>query len=183
MRERHEAQPGAQCLLLIGNLLQIRDLLQVEGRLRCASALSFHGPSLSPHELMSLFAGSVYVEAVIYLEVLGAPIAVLDTHQACIDRPRNIMGNVVLVSSCACRTLLRYYWLVYSERWKRYRRIAAQSFRKEVAPQFYPVQEREISRFLSNLLTRPEQFIEDFFLCVARCLQGAHKSKPSLVFT
>ena len=71
-------------MLLIWNLLQIRDLLQVEGRLRCASALSFHGPPLSPHELMSLFAGSVYVEAVIYLEVLGAPIAVLDTHQACV---------------------------------------------------------------------------------------------------
>ena len=62
-------------------------------------------------------------------------------------------------------------------------RIASQSLQKEVAHQFYPFQEREIARFLSNLLTRPEHFIEDFFLCVARCLQGAHKSKPSLVFT
>ena len=61
----------------------------------------------------------------------------------------------------------------YGELWKRYRRIAAQSLRKEAVPQFYPGQEREIARFLGSLLTRPEQFVEIFRLCVSRWLQSS----------
>jgi cytochrome P450 len=52
----------------------------------------------------------------------------------------------------------------YAERWKRYRRISAQSLRKEVVGQFYPLQEKEISRFLASLLQQPERFLENFRL-------------------
>ena len=56
----------------------------------------------------------------------------------------------------------------YNDRWRRYRKIVAQSFRKETVKQFFPTQEREAARFLGALLTEPENYMAHFRLWVYR---------------
>ncbi|KJA17541.1 hypothetical protein HYPSUDRAFT_206134 [Hypholoma sublateritium FD-334 SS-4] len=154
--KKRRLPPGPLRLPFVGNLLQM--------------------PSTDAWETYLAWK-DVYGD-VIYLEVLGAPIVVLNTYQACVDllekrsdiysdRPRNVVGNKIMGWDKSVVTA------PYGELWKRYRRIAAQSLRKEAVPQFYPGQEREIARFLGSLLTRPEQFVEIFRLAAARSLLKA----------
>ncbi|KAF8971248.1 cytochrome P450 [Flammula alnicola] len=111
----------------------------------------------------------------IYLEVLGAPVMVLNTYQGCVDllekrsdiysdRPRNIVGNKIMGWDKSIVTA------PYDERWRRYRRISAQSLKKEVVNQFYPLQEKESARFLGTLVEQPDRFLENFRFAAARGL-------------
>ncbi|KAF9483153.1 cytochrome P450 [Pholiota conissans] len=145
--------PGPPRLPLIGNLLQM--------------------PATDAWETYLKWRDT-YGDA-IYLEVLGAPVVVLNTYQACIDllekrsdiysdRPRNVVGNKIMGWDKSVVTA------PYGDRWKRYRRISAQSLRKEVVGRFYPLQEKEIARFLVGLLDKPERFLEGFRFAAARGL-------------
>ncbi|KAF8149460.1 cytochrome P450 [Crassisporium funariophilum] len=116
----------------------------------------------------------IYGDA-IYLEIFGSPIVILNTYQGCIDllekrseiysdRPigymvNHLMGWVKAVTMAP-----------YNDRWRRYRRMLAQSMRKEAVKQFHPIQEREVARYLGSLIKDPEHFMENFRFTAGRSL-------------
>ena len=52
----------------------------------------------------------------------------------------------------------------YNERWRRFRRITAQSMRKDAIKQFHPIQEREVARYLGSLLKDTDNYMANFRL-------------------
>ncbi|CAA7260722.1 unnamed protein product [Cyclocybe aegerita] len=112
---------------------------------------------------------------IIYLEVMGASLLVLNSYQRCVDllekrsdiysdRPNTIVTNQMMGWEKSVVTG------PYSDRWRRYRRMTAQSLKKEAVKRFHPVQEREIARFLGSLIEEPTQFMKNFRFAAARSL-------------
>ncbi|KIM45541.1 hypothetical protein M413DRAFT_442214 [Hebeloma cylindrosporum] len=110
-----------------------------------------------------------------YLEILGSPLVILNTYDACVeilekrsdiysDRPVGIMANILMGWSQAV------VMAPYNDRWRRFRRICAQSMRKDAVKHFHPIQEREVGRYLGTLLKDPEHFMENFRLTAGRSL-------------
>ncbi|KAF9526910.1 cytochrome P450 [Crepidotus variabilis] len=109
----------------------------------------------------------------IYLEVMGQPLLILNDYQSCVDllekraennsdRPQTVVSNKIMgwentVVTCP-----------YDDRWRRYRRLISQSFRKSAVNQFFPIMEREVGRFLGALLEEPENYMEHFRFAAAR---------------
>jgi len=52
----------------------------------------------------------------------------------------------------------------YNDRWRRFRRICAQSMRKDAVKNFHPIQEREVGRYLGTLLKDPDHYMQNFRL-------------------
>ncbi|KAF8907819.1 cytochrome P450 [Gymnopilus junonius] len=111
----------------------------------------------------------------IYLEILGSPLVILNSYKACIDllekksdiysdRPIGIMANILMGWNKAVMMS------PYNDRWRRFRRITAQSMRKDAIKQFHPIQEREVARFLGSLLEDPDHYMENFRLAAGRSL-------------
>ncbi|PPQ90628.1 hypothetical protein CVT25_006611 [Psilocybe cyanescens] len=145
--------PGPKRLPIIGNLL---DMPESEGWVTYKQWKEQYGDA-------------------IYLEIFGSPIVVLNTYKACIDllekradiysdRPIGIMAN----------KLMGWHQAVmmapYNERWRRFRKICAQSMRKDVVKKFHPVQEREVARYLGTLLHDPLHYMENFRFTAGRTL-------------
>ncbi|KAF9050355.1 cytochrome P450 [Panaeolus papilionaceus] len=112
---------------------------------------------------------------VIYLEVMGSPMVILNTYQACVDilekrsdiysdRPMGIMASQLMGWKNAV-TLSPY-----GDKWRKFRRMCAQTMRKEAVKVFFPIQEREVSRFLGTILEEPTKFMENFRFTAGRSL-------------
>ncbi|KAF9568160.1 cytochrome P450 [Agrocybe pediades] len=145
--------PGPPRLPLIGNLLQMP---QTE--------------SWATYKQWS----ETYGDAM-YLEILGSPLIILNSYKACVDlfekkseiysdRPLGFMANVLMGWNQAV------VMAPYNDRWRRFRRICAQSMRKDSIKHFHPVQEREVGRYLGTLLDDPEHFAENFRFTAGRSL-------------
>uniref|UniRef100_A0A8H7Y6Y8 O-methylsterigmatocystin oxidoreductase n=1 Tax=Psilocybe cubensis TaxID=181762 RepID=A0A8H7Y6Y8_PSICU len=111
----------------------------------------------------------------IYLEIFGSPIVVLNSYKACIDlldkradiysdRPIGIMANIMMGWHKAVMMA------PYNDRWRKFRKICAQSMRKDVVKKFHPVQEREVARYLGTLLHDPLRYMENFRFTAGRTL-------------
>lgn len=46
----------------------------------------------------------------------------------------------------------------YDDVWRNHRRICQQNFKRESAPQYYPVQIRKVHDMMASLLDAPEKF-------------------------
>jgi len=120
---------------------------------------------------------------------MGKPLVVLNSYDACIDllekrsdiysdRPIGFMANVLYALLLRRVGILfadigfffRMGWsqavvmAPYGDRWRRFRKICAQSMRKDIIKHFHPVQEREVGRYLGTLLDDPDHFMENFRL-------------------
>jgi cytochrome P450 len=54
----------------------------------------------------------------------------------------------------------------YNDRWRRYRRMMAQSMRKGAHERFWNTQEKVVHKYLHDLLENPEKFLDDLRLYV-----------------
>ncbi|KDR67546.1 hypothetical protein GALMADRAFT_105800 [Galerina marginata CBS 339.88] len=111
----------------------------------------------------------------IYLEILGSPLVILNSYKACIellekraeiysDRPVGTMANIIMGWSQSV------VMAPYNDRWRRFRRICAQTMRKDAVKQFHPIQEREVARYLGTLLKDPKHYMANFRFTAARSL-------------
>jgi hypothetical protein len=101
--------PGPPRLPLIGNLLQMPPVDAWETYLKWKDIYGARGLPTDERETgIILITPGEHAGDAIYLEVLGAPVVVLNTYQACVDllekrsdiysdRPRNVVGNKMSV--------------------------------------------------------------------------------------
>ncbi|KAI0051887.1 cytochrome P450 [Auriscalpium vulgare] len=96
----------------------------------------------------------------IYLNILGKPILILNTQEAAADlldrraniysdRPRLIMANEILTGSNS------FTFSNYGDRWRRMRRAAHEGLGPNTAKDFHDVQRREAVILASDLLANP----------------------------
>ncbi|KAF9061659.1 cytochrome P450 [Rhodocollybia butyracea] len=144
-RPRYPLPPGPKRLPIVGNL---RDLNKVDKPLWLAYA-----------DWAKTY-GDVF-----YLEVLGAPMVILNSAKAIddifekrsanySDRPPMYMVN----------ELMGWAWdfahMRYTDRWRLHRKTFHQYFQPRQVPEFYPVQRDSATSFLTKLLDDPEDFID-----------------------
>ncbi|KAF9007491.1 cytochrome P450, partial [Cyathus striatus] len=141
-RKDRKYLPGPPGWPVIGNLLQM--------------------PSSNSWEIYTNWK-NLYGDA-IYVNVVGNPIVILNTYQACSDlmekrsdiysdRPSSLLAKDMMGWGRALTMAS------YGDYWKHLRRLAAQSLRKDIVKQYLDIQQKGVVKYLGSLLTEPEKFV------------------------
>ncbi|KAJ3514436.1 hypothetical protein NLJ89_g2382 [Agrocybe chaxingu] len=112
---------------------------------------------------------------VLYLNILGQPMIVLNTHKAATDlldrrsaiysdRPRDIVGGEMLSGSHLM------VLSAYNDRWRRIRRAAHDILSASVIAKFQALQRTEATLFLDDMLNAPEKWQEHFDRMTSSCM-------------
>ncbi|KAH9886459.1 O-methylsterigmatocystin oxidoreductase [Cubamyces lactineus] len=100
---------------------------------------------------------------VMYFDLLGQPMVVINSYDAAIDllenhslntsnRPRIVMAEL-------CGLMWQFGLQGYTQKWRQRRRVFHQTFQLSAVPKYRPVHVRECRRSLGKLLDTPEQFL------------------------
>ncbi|KAF9007490.1 cytochrome P450 [Cyathus striatus] len=158
--------PGPPAWPIIGNLLQM--------------------PSSDSWETYTKWK-KLYGDAV-YVNVMRSPIVILNTYQACSDlleKRSDMYSDRPL--SLLCRKIMGWERALtlapYGDLWKRSRRMAAQSLRKEAVKQYLDIQQKDVVKYLGSLLTEPEKFVANIRLTsghsLMKSIYGVDVESPS----
>lgn len=139
IRRRKRCPPGPQPLPILGNMFEI--------------------PTENAWETYAQWKEE-YGD-IIYLEVLGAPMVILNSSKACndllekrssiySDRPRLTMINEIVGWS--------FNWILmkYGPRWHKYRRLFSDHFNQTATKTHIPLQQRSVHEFLRRVVESPE---------------------------
>ncbi|KAJ7366653.1 cytochrome P450 [Mycena albidolilacea] len=160
-------------LVLVSILLAVAGLLN---RWKATSRLLYPpGPKPKPimgnfHDIPTESPWVTYMEwgrqygDVVHAQVFGTHIVVLNSLKAAVDllekrasiysdRPPNPM---ILLMGWD----FNFSIMPYGEKWRQYRRLFHQHFRREAIPTYHPVQLKKIHGLLRDLLSTPEDFVE-----------------------
>lgn len=102
---------------------------------------------------------------VVYANVLGKPILVLNSDKACVDlldkrsanysdRPRMVMFAELMCFDW------EFALMPYSARWRQHRKLFHQFFNEGASQNYIPIQERSTHFLMRSLLAEPEKFLE-----------------------
>ncbi|KAF9526561.1 cytochrome P450 [Crepidotus variabilis] len=112
---------------------------------------------------------------IVYMNVVGTPMVILNSYQDCVnlfekrseiysDRHQLIVASTLMGWDNAI-TLCPY-----GDKWRKYRKICAQSMKREVVKQFQPVQEKGAVHYLKMLLDDPSNFKSNFRFAATRSI-------------
>ncbi|KAJ7493604.1 cytochrome P450 [Mycena latifolia] len=143
-KRRAKLPPGPPGVFFFGNLFQLSSRLW----LTFSNWKALYGP-------------------VVYLDIAGQPIVVLNTSKAAADlldrragiysdRPQSIVASELMAGG-----LLMVFGR-YGDIWRRMRRAAHEGLNKSVAQKFYPIQEREAILLTHSLLVNPTAWDSHF---------------------
>ncbi|KAF8509857.1 cytochrome P450 [Hysterangium stoloniferum] len=135
--------PGPRRLPVIGNVLQM--------------------PTVRPWETYSRWAKELNTE-VLYLNVLGFPIVILDTAQAARDL-LDKRGSLYSDRPCfPFFDLMGWSWAVqfmgYGEKFRRHRKPLQMHLAQSSVSAYWPIQRTEVRLLLKDLIRRPEDFVK-----------------------
>ncbi|KAI0326165.1 O-methylsterigmatocystin oxidoreductase [Cubamyces sp. BRFM 1775] len=140
-RDKPPLPPGPKRLPIIGNLLNLPNKQM--------------GPVLRD-------MGKQYGD-VMYFDLFGQPMIVLNSYDAAIDlletRSLNTSDRPRIVMAELCGLMWQFGFLGYNQKWRQRRRVFHQTFQPSALPRFRPIQLRECRRYLRRLLDTPEDFL------------------------
>ncbi|KAJ7703909.1 cytochrome P450 [Mycena rosella] len=148
-KRRAKLPPGPPSVFFFGNLFQ-----------------------LSSRVWLNFTAWKAIYGPVVYLNILGQPIVVLNTaksaaelldHRSGIysDRPQNIVASEIMAGG------LLVAFSRYGEVWRRMRRAGHEGLNKNVSPKFHPIQSKEAIFLTHSLMVNPTAWDNHFRRCRA----------------
>ncbi|KAJ7493621.1 cytochrome P450 [Mycena latifolia] len=160
---RAKLPPGPPGVFLFGNLFQLSSRVWLD----FSSWKTLYGP-------------------VVYLDIAGQPIVVLNTPKAAADlldrragiysdRPKNIVASELMAGGLLV-VLSRY-----GDTWRRMRRAAHEGLNKSVAHKFYPIQAREAILLTHGLLVNPNEWDNHFRRTAAAVVLSMVYDLPGLL--